>query len=119
MIPLAAALANALSHCAGAASPAAFALGVARGLGALLAPGAPERAASFERVFGTPTGTDLAALCAAHGVRHEVVTSRARLEAAVAQAPQGIRVVEVPVERASHRAAHADLRALAAEVLRG
>ena len=34
--------------------------------------GAPERAADFERVFGTPTGTDLGALCRAHGIRHDL-----------------------------------------------
>ncbi|QKE83724.1 2-succinyl-5-enolpyruvyl-6-hydroxy-3-cyclohexene-1-carboxylic-acid synthase [Arthrobacter sp. NEB 688] len=79
--------------------------------------GSPERAASFERVFGTPTGTDLAALCRAHGVAHEVVTDRATLAAAVARRPEGLRVIEVPLERSGHRGAHADLRALAARTL--
>ena len=79
--------------------------------------GAPERAADFERVFGTPTGTDLDALCRAHGVRHERVDAPELLAAAVAQAPHGIRVVEVAVDRATHRRAHADLRALAARSL--
>ena len=37
------------------------------GIFTLLEPGEPERAADFERVFGTPTGTDLAALCARTG----------------------------------------------------
>ena len=40
--------------------------------------GAPERAADFERVFGTPTGTDLAALCRAHGIRHDLVSTARR-----------------------------------------
>ncbi|MFL6153516.1 MAG: 2-succinyl-5-enolpyruvyl-6-hydroxy-3-cyclohexene-1-carboxylic-acid synthase [Ornithinibacter sp.] len=80
--------------------------------------GAPERAADFERVFGTPTGTDVAALCRAHGIRHDLLTTRAELTAAVAQAPRGIRVLEVGVDRATHRRAHADLRALAAATLR-
>ncbi|MBT9256480.1 2-succinyl-5-enolpyruvyl-6-hydroxy-3-cyclohexene-1-carboxylic-acid synthase [Phycicoccus sp. MAQZ13P-2] len=79
--------------------------------------GAPERAASFERVFGTPTGTDLAALCRAHGVAHEVVADREALAAAVARRPDGLRVVEVPVGRSTHRDAHAALRALAARTL--
>lgn len=87
------------------------------GIFTLLEHGAPERAGTFERVFGTPTGTDLAALCAAHGVPHERVTSRERLAAAVAERPQGIRVIEVPVDRATHRQAHADLRAAAAQAL--
>ncbi|MBD3784489.1 MAG: 2-succinyl-5-enolpyruvyl-6-hydroxy-3-cyclohexene-1-carboxylic-acid synthase, partial [Micrococcales bacterium] len=81
--------------------------------------GAPERAATFERVFGTPTGTDLAALCAAHGVAHEVVTTRDALAAAVARRPDGLRVVQVPVDRSSHRSAHAALRDLAARTLDG
>jgi 2-succinyl-5-enolpyruvyl-6-hydroxy-3-cyclohexene-1-carboxylate synthase len=79
--------------------------------------GAPERAADFERVFGTPTGTDLAALCRAHGIRHDLVTTDADLTAAVAAPQHGIRVVEVEVDRATHRQAHADLRALAAASL--
>ena len=40
--------------------------------------GAPERAADFERVFGTPTGTDLGALCRAHGIRHDLVATARR-----------------------------------------
>ena len=79
--------------------------------------GAPERTADFERVFGTPTGTDVAALCRAHGIRHDLLTTRAELTAAVAEAPHGIRVLEVVVDRATHRQAHADLRALAARSL--
>ncbi len=89
------------------------------GIFATLEPGAPERAASFERVFGTPTGTDLAALCAAHGVGHTLVDTREALADAVGRTPDGIRVVEVRVERATHRQAHADLRALAARTLDG
>ena len=76
--------------------------------------GAPERAADFERVFGTPTGTDLADLCRAHGIRHDRVPTAHDLTAAVAEPPRGIRVVEVAVDRGTHRRAHADLRALAA-----
>lgn len=79
--------------------------------------GAPERAASFERVFGTPTGTDLGDLCRAHGVAHEVVTDREALAAAVARRPDELRVVEVPLDRSTHRDAHAALRALAARTL--
>ena len=48
------------------------------GIFTLLEPGEPERAADFERVFGTPTGTDLAALCAAHGVPPRGRARRAR-----------------------------------------
>ena len=48
-------------------------------------------AADFERVFGTPTGTDLAALCGAHGVPHRVAATRDDLAAAVASDPAGCR----------------------------
>ncbi len=87
------------------------------GIFTTLEPGAPEGADRFERVFGTPTGTDLGALCAAHGVPHVLATSAAALEAEVGPVPSGLRVVEVRVDRATHRRAHADLRALAASAL--
>ncbi|WP_377640424.1 2-succinyl-5-enolpyruvyl-6-hydroxy-3-cyclohexene-1-carboxylic-acid synthase [Oryzobacter terrae] len=87
------------------------------GIFTTLEPGAPERADGFERVFGTPTGTDLAALCAAHGVPHVLAGSADELAAAVELLPDGLRVVEVRVDRATHRQAHADLRSLAARTL--
>ncbi len=40
------------------------------GIFSVLEQGAPPHAAAFERVFGTPHGTDLAALCRAHGIPH-------------------------------------------------
>ncbi|WP_392543161.1 2-succinyl-5-enolpyruvyl-6-hydroxy-3-cyclohexene-1-carboxylic-acid synthase [Oryzobacter telluris] len=87
------------------------------GIFTTLEPGAPERASAFARVFGTPTGTDLAALCAAHGVGHTLAATPDELAAAVAAAPKGLRVVEVRVDATTHRTAHADLRALAATTL--
>lgn len=87
------------------------------GIFTTLEPGAPERSEGFERVFGTPTGTDLAALCAAHGVPHVLAASADDLAGEVSRAPSGLRVVEVRVDRATHRRAHADLRALAARAL--
>ena len=79
--------------------------------------GVPERADDFERIFGTPTGTELGALCRAHGIRHDLASTAWDLTAAVAEPPRGIRVVEVVVDRGTHRQAHADLRALAARAL--
>jgi 2-succinyl-5-enolpyruvyl-6-hydroxy-3-cyclohexene-1-carboxylate synthase len=84
------------------------------GIFALLEPGEPARAADFERVFGTPTGTDLAALCSAHGVRHLLADTRGALAAAVAEPPHGITVVEVRVDRARHRAERTRLHEVAA-----
>jgi 2-succinyl-5-enolpyruvyl-6-hydroxy-3-cyclohexene-1-carboxylate synthase len=64
----------------------------------LLEQGAAEHGAAFERVFGTPHGVDLAALCAATGTPHRLVESRADLRDALAR-PAGIRVVEVRTDR--------------------
>jgi 2-succinyl-5-enolpyruvyl-6-hydroxy-3-cyclohexene-1-carboxylate synthase len=68
-------------------------------------------------VFGTPTGTDLGALCRAHGIPHTRAGSAAELASAVAQAGHGIRVVEVTLPRSAHRAAHQRLRDIAAAAL--
>ncbi|WP_307812641.1 2-succinyl-5-enolpyruvyl-6-hydroxy-3-cyclohexene-1-carboxylic-acid synthase [Phycicoccus sp. CSK15P-2] len=88
------------------------------GIFTTLEPGEPERAETFERVFGTPTGTDLAALCRAHAVPHTLAGSREELVRLVGEPPAGLSVVEVRVDRGTHRQAHADLRALAAAALR-
>lgn len=79
--------------------------------------GAPERAVTFERVFGTPTGTDLAALCAAHGVAHRRAASLDDLAAQLREPATGTRVIEVAVDRGRHRAVHAALREAAATAL--
>ena len=88
------------------------------GIFTLLEPGEPERAADFERLFGTPTGADLAALCAAHHVPHRQISSRAELVDALHRRPAGLSVLEVAVDRAGHREQHAALRRAAAEALR-
>ena len=87
------------------------------GIFTLLEPGAPQRQPAFERVFGTPTGTDIGALCRAHGIPHRRIASAAQLRAELGAAPRGIRVLEVPIERTGHRAAHARLREVAAASL--
>jgi 2-succinyl-5-enolpyruvyl-6-hydroxy-3-cyclohexene-1-carboxylate synthase len=78
------------------------------GIFGLLEQGAPEHAGVFERVFGTPQGTDLAALCAAHHVPH-VQVSPGELADVLAPA-RGVRVVEVPTERTGLRALHRRIR---------
>ncbi|MGH3787859.1 MAG: 2-succinyl-5-enolpyruvyl-6-hydroxy-3-cyclohexene-1-carboxylic-acid synthase [Pseudonocardiaceae bacterium] len=85
------------------------------GVFGLLEQGASEYADAFERVFGTPQGTDLAALCAAHHVPHARVPAG---ELADALAPaRGVRVVEVRTERTGLRALHNRIRtAVAAAV---
>lgn len=69
-----------------------------------LEPGGLDDAATFERVFGTPHGADLAALCAGYGVRHTRVTDVDGLLPALAAPGTGVGVVEVRVDRAGRRA---------------
>jgi 2-succinyl-5-enolpyruvyl-6-hydroxy-3-cyclohexene-1-carboxylate synthase len=64
---------------------------------------------AFERVFGTPHGVDLAALCAATGTPHTAVTNREALAAALRPAP-GLRVVEVRTDRSAAVALDRGLR---------
>jgi 2-succinyl-5-enolpyruvyl-6-hydroxy-3-cyclohexene-1-carboxylate synthase len=72
----------------------------------------PGAAAATERLFGTPHGTDLAALCAAHGVEHRRVGSPHDLARALAEPVDGVRVLVVPVDRTAHRALRDRVRAL-------
>ncbi|MBO0840601.1 MAG: 2-succinyl-5-enolpyruvyl-6-hydroxy-3-cyclohexene-1-carboxylate synthase, partial [Sciscionella sp.] len=80
------------------------------GIFELLEQGAPEHRASFERVFGTPHGVDLGALCAGYGVPHTLADSADAFADAVRPGP-GLRVVEVRTDRSSLRAARAELYA--------
>jgi 2-succinyl-5-enolpyruvyl-6-hydroxy-3-cyclohexene-1-carboxylate synthase len=68
----------------------------------LLEQGAEAYASAFERIFGTPHGADLTALCAATGTHHTRVADRAELEAALAQF-EGLKVVEVITDRSRAR----------------
>ena len=86
------------------------------GLFTQLEQGAPEHAAVFERVFGTPHGANLRSLCAATGTAYEIVRSVEDLRAALGR-PSGIRVVEVPTDRRGTRDLHARLRAAVEEAL--
>lgn len=79
--------------------------------------GAPERSDDFDRIFGTPTGTDFEALCRAHGIRHLLAPTREAAAEALSATPDGITVVEVPIDAESHRGAHERLRRIAREVL--
>jgi 2-succinyl-5-enolpyruvyl-6-hydroxy-3-cyclohexene-1-carboxylate synthase len=62
--------------------------------------GGPDQAEAFERVFGTPHGVDLAALCAATHTPHTAVTTLAELSAALRPQP-GLRVVEARTDRSA------------------
>jgi 2-succinyl-5-enolpyruvyl-6-hydroxy-3-cyclohexene-1-carboxylate synthase len=70
---------------------------------AVIEPGEPAHADSFERLFGTPTGTDLSALCQAHGVRSVRVADAEALRTELRRTPGGIEVVEVSLDRVNRR----------------
>ncbi|MGV9613780.1 2-succinyl-5-enolpyruvyl-6-hydroxy-3-cyclohexene-1-carboxylic-acid synthase [Nocardia xishanensis] len=80
------------------------------GIFELLEQGDPQYAGVFERVFGTPHGMDLAALCAAYRVPHRQVDPE-QLVAELAGHAHGLRVLEVATERSSLRELHAAVRA--------
>ncbi len=87
------------------------------GIFSLLEQGEPEHSGSFERVFGTPHGADLGALCAGYGVPHVLAGTPEEFAAAVAPAP-GLRVVEVRTRRDRLRGIRGTLYASVAETLR-
>ncbi len=88
------------------------------GIFTLLEPGEPNRATDFERVFGTPVGASIVDVCRAHGVDHTLAETAAELGVVIEEPPDGLRIVEVPVDRSRHRDLHAELRAAAASALR-
>ena len=79
----------------------------------MLEQGAPEYADAYERLFGTPHGVDLAALCASTRTPHWRVESRAELEHALASPNGGIEVVEARVRRDNRRELDERIRTLA------
>jgi 2-succinyl-5-enolpyruvyl-6-hydroxy-3-cyclohexene-1-carboxylate synthase len=81
----------------------------------LLEQGSPEHAEAFERVFGTPHGVDLQALCAATGTPYVRAASVAELRAATAG--QGLRVVEVRTDRTAAVELDREVRAAVARAL--
>jgi 2-succinyl-5-enolpyruvyl-6-hydroxy-3-cyclohexene-1-carboxylate synthase len=74
----------------------------------------PER---FERLFGTPHGTDVVALAAAHGLDAATVTTATELRARLAR--RGPSVTRVRTDRAENVRVHAALNAAVAAVLDG
>jgi len=89
------------------------------GIFSLLPQAAADRADSdgggtFERLFGTPPGVDLAGVVTAYGATHRLVRDVEELRAAVSTAGEGIRVVEVRTDRAANAELHRRLVADAA-----
>ncbi len=66
--------------------------------------GGPDYAVAFERVFGTPHGVDLEALCRASHTAYVQVGTAEQLRRELATATRGIRVIEARVSRADRRA---------------
>lgn len=89
------------------------------GIFALLEHGEPARGATFERVFGTPHGADLAALCAAYGVTHQWAHDRTALRHALAAPSPGRSVVEIPIDRAGLRDLHARIHSAVTAAIDG
>jgi 2-succinyl-5-enolpyruvyl-6-hydroxy-3-cyclohexene-1-carboxylate synthase len=71
--------------------------------------------APFERIFGTPHGARLAGLASAAGIGHTVAARAADLPAALKG--DGIRIVEVPADRAAGTALRQRLAAAAAAAI--
>jgi 2-succinyl-5-enolpyruvyl-6-hydroxy-3-cyclohexene-1-carboxylate synthase len=67
--------------------------------GALAATG-DAASTTFERVFGTPHGANLAQLCAGYGVDHQLVKDVPTLRHALQAPSHGVQVIEVRVPRA-------------------
>jgi 2-succinyl-5-enolpyruvyl-6-hydroxy-3-cyclohexene-1-carboxylate synthase len=73
--------------------------------------------AEFEQLFGTPHGTDLVALAAAHGLDAATVTTSDELVARLTTT--GPSVSRIPTDRAANVAAHAELNAAVVAALDG
>jgi 2-succinyl-5-enolpyruvyl-6-hydroxy-3-cyclohexene-1-carboxylate synthase len=81
------------------------------GIFGFLPPAALLEPATFERLFGTPHGLDLAALAAVHGLPVQVVDSAAAVVPAVLEsvAAGGVRVVLARTDRTANVAVHDEL----------
>jgi len=86
------------------------------GIFSLLEQGDDEHVDRFERVFGTPHGADLGALCAGYGVPYQLVRTREEFRDVLHPAP-GLRVVEVRIDRSARPMLHERLQAAVAEAV--
>jgi 2-succinyl-5-enolpyruvyl-6-hydroxy-3-cyclohexene-1-carboxylate synthase len=84
---------------------------------ATLEQGAPDHAAQYDKLFGTPHGADIAALSTGLRIPHWRVRSRDELAHALANPNGGIEVVEAVVRRDNRRELDEKIRALAAETV--
>ncbi|QNE19184.1 2-succinyl-5-enolpyruvyl-6-hydroxy-3-cyclohexene-1-carboxylic-acid synthase [Kribbella qitaiheensis] len=87
------------------------------GIFSTLEQGADAHADHFDRIFGTPHDTNLAALCAAADIPHHLVETQEALRAALTPTVAGIDVVEAHLDRTTHRALAAALTAATSQAL--
>ena len=71
----------------------------------------PGMASVVERFFGTPHTVDIGAICAAHGIRHERLTSEQQLIHMLGDPTEGRRVLEVVSDRSQRSEVHAAVQA--------
>ena len=74
---------------------------------------------TVERLFGTPHSVDIAALAAAYGVGHSLVSTTAGLAEALDRPVQGRSIVEVRTDRRSLRELHARIKGTVAAAVEG
>ena len=79
---------------------------------ASLEQGSEQHSASYERLFGTPHGVDVASLCAATRTPHWKVGSLEELRHALASPAGGVEVVEAVVRRDNRRELDGAIRGL-------
>ncbi len=81
---------------------------------ATLEQGLPAHMGAFERVFGTPHGTDFAALARAHAATYRRADTADLLADLLLEPPIGIEVVEAVIDRRHRRTLNSAIIALAA-----
>ncbi|WP_433010591.1 2-succinyl-5-enolpyruvyl-6-hydroxy-3-cyclohexene-1-carboxylic-acid synthase [Kribbella sp. CA-294648] len=86
------------------------------GIFSTLEQGGTDHATHFERVFGTPHNVDLSALAAATSTPYKLVETTDALRDALAQTVAGIDIIEVRVDRSTHRDLQAELRAAVSQL---
>ena len=74
--------------------------------------------ATFERLWATPHGLDLAVVARAYGVEAETIVDLAALDAALASPADGVRVLVARTDRAGNVAAHDRLNEAVATLVR-
>ena len=81
---------------------------------ATLEHGLPAHQRSFERIFGTPHGTQFATLAEATGAAYRRVVNSEELAEVLQEPPVGIELIEAVIDRSQRRSLNAAITALAA-----